>query len=87
MVLNMKKALSLILALCLLLVTAALGAAEASAGTGILPAIAGETGTTYVSLFDVIIYLLHIRFPGEIRHLLYTIPQGGIKRAARAADF
>ena len=30
MVLNMKKALSLILALCLLMVTAALGAAENS---------------------------------------------------------
>ena len=51
----MKKLISLILSLCLLLTTAALGLAEAPAKTGVLPAIAGENGTTYVSLFDVII--------------------------------
>ncbi len=50
----MKKLFSLILCVCLLLTTAAFGLAEA-AETGILPKIAGENGTTYVSLFDVII--------------------------------
>ena len=51
----MKKLISVILSLCLLLTTAALGLAEPAAETGVLPAIAGENGTTYVSLFDVII--------------------------------
>ncbi len=50
----MKKFVSLILSVCLLLTTAAFGLAE-EAETGILPQIAGENGTTYVSLFDVII--------------------------------
>ena len=51
----MKKCISLILSLCLLLTTAAFGLAEPAAETGVFPAIAGENGTTYVSLFDVII--------------------------------
>ncbi|MBQ6174102.1 MAG: hypothetical protein IJK28_05715 [Clostridia bacterium] len=51
----MKKLVSLILSLCLLLTTAAFGLAEPAAETGVFPAIAGENGTTYVSLFDVII--------------------------------
>ena len=51
----MKKTLSLILTLCLLLIAAAVGTAETTVENGILPAIAGENGTTYVSLFDVII--------------------------------
>ena len=49
----MKKLISL--TLCLLLTTAALGLAEPAAEAGVLPRIAGETGTAYVSLFDVII--------------------------------
>ena len=55
MVLNMKKAMSLVLALCLLMATAAVAAADTHADTGVFPVIAGEEGTTYVSLFDVII--------------------------------
>ena len=55
MVPSMKKTLSLILTLCLLLIAAAVGTAETTVENGILPAIAGENGTTYVSLFDVII--------------------------------
>ncbi|MBR4457469.1 MAG: hypothetical protein IKS31_00725 [Clostridia bacterium] len=51
----MKKLVSLILSLSLLLTTAAFGLAEPAAETGVFPAIAGENGTTYVSLFDVII--------------------------------
>ena len=51
----MKKMVSVILSLCLLLATAAFGLAEPAAATGVFPAIAGENGTTYVSLFDVII--------------------------------
>ena len=51
----MKKCISLILSLCLLLTTAALGLAEPAAETGVFPLIAGENGTAYVSLFDVII--------------------------------
>ena len=51
----MKKLVSLILSLCLLLTTAAFGLAEPAAETGVFPAVAGENGTTYVSLFDVII--------------------------------
>ncbi|MBR1820854.1 MAG: hypothetical protein IJ769_04450 [Clostridia bacterium] len=48
----MKKLIPMLLALCLLLGCAAL--AEA-ADEGILPAIAGENGTTYVNLFEVIL--------------------------------
>ncbi len=51
----MKKFVSLILSLCLLLTAAAFGIAETAAEAGVFPAIAGENGTTYVSLFDVII--------------------------------
>ncbi|MBR3494751.1 MAG: hypothetical protein IKH38_04920 [Clostridia bacterium] len=51
----MRKLISLMLSLCLLLTTAAFGLAEPAAETGVFPAIAGENGTTYVSLFDVII--------------------------------
>ena len=51
----MKKLVSVFLSLCLLLATAAFGLAEAPAQTGVFPAVAGENGTTYVSLFDVII--------------------------------
>ena len=51
----MKKTASLILSLCLLLAAAVPTAGFAAEGAGVLPAIAGENGTTYVSLFDVII--------------------------------
>ena len=51
----MKKAMSLVLALCLLMAAAAVGTADTHADAGVFPAIAGEEGTTYVSLFDVII--------------------------------
>ena len=50
-----RKRISLMLSLCLLLTTTALGLTEPAAETGVFPAIAGENGTTYVSLFDVII--------------------------------
>ncbi|MCR4621027.1 MAG: hypothetical protein K5663_02985 [Clostridiales bacterium] len=51
----MKKTLSLVLALCLLTMSGVIGVAEPAAETGVFPAVAGEDGTTYVSLFDVII--------------------------------
>lgn len=50
----MKKLLTILLVLCLLAVQAA-SFAEAESDFGVFPAVAGETGTTYVSLFDVII--------------------------------
>ena len=50
----MKKLLTILLALCLLAVQAA-GLAEPDSAPGVFPAVAGESGTTYVSLFDVII--------------------------------
>ena len=51
----MKKIVSLVLTMCLLLATASLGLAEPAAETGILPQIAGEDGTTYVNLFELIV--------------------------------
>ena len=49
----MKKFIGLFLTICMLLSAAAM--AEPAADTGILPAIAGEDGTTYVNLFEVIV--------------------------------
>ncbi len=51
----MKKLVSLFLFLCMLLSTASPALAEPAAEAGVLPAVAGENGTTYVSLFDMII--------------------------------
>ena len=52
----MKKLVSLFLCLCMLLTTAAFGLAETAVDTaGILPQIAGEGGTTYANLFEVIV--------------------------------
>ncbi len=50
----MKKLLTILLALCLFAVQAA-SLAEVESDLGVFPAVAGESGTTYVSLFDVII--------------------------------
>ena len=52
----MKRILVFLLTLCLLSISAA-GLAEAApeGDNGVFPAIAGEAGTTYVSLFDVIL--------------------------------
>lgn len=54
MVLNMKKALSLILALCLLMATAALGAAETPDGSAEALALLENIKGTYEALFPVI---------------------------------
>ena len=52
----MKNLVSLFLCLCMLLTTAAFGLAETAVDTaGILPKIAGEGGTTYANLFEVIV--------------------------------
>ena len=55
----MKKLLTAVMALCLALsMSAALAeqSSDASASsTGVFPAVAGENGTTYVSLFDTIV--------------------------------
>ena len=53
----MKKLLAILLTLCLLSISAA-GLAEtteAEGDFGVFPALAGEAGTTYVSLFDLIL--------------------------------
>lgn len=50
----MKKLLTILLALCLCAVQAA-GLAEPAGDFGVFTAIAGENGTDYVSLFDVIL--------------------------------
>ena len=54
MVLNMKKALSLFLALCLLMVTAALGAAEVPDDSAEALALLENVRGTYEALFPVI---------------------------------
>ena len=51
----MKKLLSLALALCLVLSLGAAGAYADEAETGVWPQIAGENGTTYANLFEVIL--------------------------------
>ena len=51
----MRKIVTLSLSLCMLMGTAALGQALPQEDTGIFPQIAGEEGTTYVNLFEVIV--------------------------------
>ena len=51
----MKKLVSLILALLLCAASAFGAVAETAEPNGVFPAIAGENGTTYVSLFDTIV--------------------------------
>ena len=51
----MKKCISILIAVLVCMASAAGFAAEGAGIGGVFPAIAGENGTTYVSLFDVII--------------------------------
>ena len=51
----MRKAIVLVLTLCLSMMAAMTGSAQTAEETGILPEIAGENGTTYVNLFEVIV--------------------------------
>ncbi len=50
-----KKIVTLFMSLCMLMTAAVPGQAETAADTGILPQIAGEGGTTYANLFEVIV--------------------------------
>ena len=51
----MKKCVSILMAVLLCVSAVSGAAAEAVDFGGVFPALAGEDGTTYVSLFDVII--------------------------------
>ena len=52
---KVKKYVSILMAVLLCVASAAGVTAEAADFGGVFPDIAGENGTTYVSLFDVII--------------------------------
>ncbi|MBP5223069.1 MAG: hypothetical protein J6Z35_07905, partial [Lachnospiraceae bacterium] len=51
----MKKVLFMFLMLCLLMASVPQCFADADADRGVFPALAGENGTTYVNLFEVIV--------------------------------
>ena len=52
---KMKKIMFLLSALCMLISTVSGSPAAAADGSGVFPALAGENGTTYVNLFEVIV--------------------------------